>query len=211
MIKIALADEHFIFLEGLAATLNSFPDCEVIIKATDGAELLQQFEKGLLPEICIFDISLPVTNGYETLKEIKKRWPSMKVLILSMFTNEMSIIRTVKVGANGFMLKSCEPADLHQALVSIHTKGHYYSQLVPETHFAQARESLLLKLNYREMEFISLCCTELTYKAIAEKMRVSMRTVDGYRSTLYEKLSVNTRIGLVLFALNMGMVPIYNK
>lgn len=209
MIQVAIADEHNIFREGLASTIDSFGDCKVIIKAADGAELLQQLSAGLRPDICIFDISLPVSNGYETLKEIKKSWPAIKVLILSMFTSEMSIIRTVKVGANGFMLKSCDPRDLHQALVSIHSKGHYYSQLIPETYFEQARESLLLKLNYREMEFISLCCTEMTYKAIAEKMGVSMRTVDGYRSTLYEKLSVSSRIGLVLFALNMGMVPIY--
>jgi two-component system, NarL family, invasion response regulator UvrY len=209
MIHVAIADEYAIYREGLAATIDMFTGFKVIIKAEGGDELLDSLERAQrLPDLCVFDISLPVLNGYETLKEIKKRWPHIKVLILSMFGNELNVIRTIKVGANGFLLKGADDKDLEKALCAIHEKGYYYSDLLPERYLTSVSDSPLLKLSYREMEFLSQCCTELSYKAIGQAMGISINTVDSYRKSLAEKLGINSRIGLVLFALNMGIMPV---
>jgi two-component system invasion response regulator UvrY len=206
-IKIALAEEYPIFRQGLRSTINSFEECIVVVEAEDGQQLLDYFTNAdELPDICIFDISLPVINGYEALKDIKRRWPQLKVLILSMTDSELSIIRMIKIGANGILMKECNPTELHKALLSIHNEGIYYKEAHDRTQLDKAKNSIALQLSYSEMEFMSLCCTDMNYKAIADAMRVSTRTVDSYRNTLYKKLKVNSRIGIVLFALNIGML-----
>ena len=208
-IPIAIADDNTVFLEGLCSVINSFPDFKVIIKTNDGQRLLDQIDKSKTkPRICIFDISLPIVNGYNTLKEIKERWPDMKVLILSMISNEFNVLRSIKIGANGFLIKGCKVDDLHDALKMIVDTGAYYANFIDiKDRKTEAREKILLNLSYREMDFLSLCCTELTYKGIAEKMNVSMSTIESYKKTLFEKVNVNSRIGLVLFALNLGILP----
>lgn len=205
MIKVAIAEEHPLYLEGLCATIDNFEGFIVLLKEPTAEGLLQQMERGSVPDICVFDISMPTANGYEVLKKIKKDWPKVKVLLLSLFTNEMSIIRGLRIGANGFLLKSSDPVEMHKALRAVAERGYFYTDLVPHDFLEQPRSKLLLQLSYQEMEFLSLCCTEMTYKAIAEKMGVATGTIDYYRKSLYRKLSVNTRIGLVLFALNMGI------
>ncbi len=208
LIHIAIADEHPIFREGLATTINSFTGFRASILAEDGNQLLEYLESAdTIPDICLFDISLPVVNGYDMLKEIKKRWPQLKVLILSMHDNELNMIRMIKVGANGFMVKACTPDELHKALLAIADNGYYYSEAKDQQYLDEMKNSISLQLSYGEMEFMSLCCTEMTSKAIAEKMNISQRTLDNYKSSLYKKLNVSSRVGLVLFALNIGITP----
>lgn len=211
-INIAIADDHYIFLEGLTATIDSFEDCSVIMKADSGAGLLASFEQATqLPDICIFDISLALSEGYDTLKTIKQKWPKIKMLIISAFANEISIMRSIKVGVNGFLLRTSEPEDIHKAILSIHKDGYYYSEFIPREFLEKDRDSVLLQLTYPEMEYLSLCCSEMSYKAIADCMNISIHTVEGYKRSLFKKLHTNSRIGLVLFALNMGMAPVYKK
>lgn len=211
-INIAIADDHYIFLEGLAATINSFEDCNVIIKADSGARLLDLFSQApVLPDICIFDISLALSEGYDTLKAIKQQWPKVKMLIISAFANEISIMRSIKVGVNGFLLRTSDPSDIRKAIASIHKHGYYYSEFIPAEYLEKERDSILLQLSYPEMEFLSLCCSEMSFKNIADAMHVSIHTVENYKKSLFKKLHTNSRIGLVLFALNMGMAPLYKK
>lgn len=211
-INIAIADDHYIFLEGLTATINSFGSCDVIMKADSGARLLELFEQGpTLPDICIFDISLALSEGYDTLKIIKLKYPRIRMLIISAFANEISIMRSIKIGVNGFLLRTSEPEQIHKAIISIYKDGYYYSEFIPREYLEKDRDSILLQLSYQEMEYLSLCCSEMSYKAIADCMGVSIHTVEGYKRSLFKKLHTNSRIGLVLFALNMGMAPVYKK
>lgn len=214
--KIALADDHVMLRNGLANMLRDF-DYEIIFQANNGKDFIEKLQNNLMPDIAIMDIHMPVMDGYQTTQWLKQNHPQVKVLALSMYDNENTIIRMIKSGARGYILKDSEPAELQSALQDIMAKGFYHSELVsgkliklvnqfssPGT--ADVKE--FFNLNDKEIEFLKLVCTEMTYKEIADKMCVSPRTVDDYRETLFHKFGLKTRIGLVLFAIKNGIVTI---
>jgi len=169
-----------------------------------------------LPDIVLLDINMPEMDGYETAQWLKQHHPDVKVLALSMYDNETSIIRMLKSGARGYILKDSEPGELKAALRALEEKGFYYSDLVSGKlmHAINKMEDEngnlknIVPLNERETDFLTYACTELTYKEIAEKMFLSPRTIDGYRDALFEKLNVKTRVGLVMYAIKNGIVRI---
>jgi len=160
------------------------------------------------------DINMPEMDGFETTQWLKQNHPEVKVLALSMYDNETSIIRMLKCGAKGYILKDSEPAELKAAIAAIMDKGFYYSDLVSGKlmHAINKMDDdgdglkSLVPLNDRETDFLKYTCTEHTYKEIADKMFVSPRTIDGYRDALFEKLQVKTRVGLVMYAIKNGIV-----
>jgi two-component system, NarL family, invasion response regulator UvrY len=213
-IRLAYADDHPLVRQGICSYLKEFGCFEIDIQADNGAELIQLLKKAkTLPDICILDISMPVKNGYDTIIEIKSYWPSMKFLILTMYDEEYAIIRMLRNGANGYMLKNCRPDELRKALMSIHLIGCYHSELtISHTHNAiNGNVNNLLKLNDKELQFLSYCCSDYHYKQISEKMGVSQRTVEGYRDDLFDKLKIKTRTGLAIYAMNIGIVPFRNR
>jgi DNA-binding NarL/FixJ family response regulator len=153
-------------------------------------------------------------DGYETAQWLKKNHPSVKVLALSMYDNENAIIRMLKSGAKGYILKDSDPAELHTAIEALMKKGFHYSdqvsgKLIHAINMMEGEDSGLKKLVHlsdREVEFLKFTCSELTYKEIADKMSVSPRTIDGYRDALFEKLEVKTRVGLVMYAIKNGIM-----
>lgn len=202
-ITVAIADDNAIFRIGLIETIESFHGFKIVLQEDDCYELLSKLaELPTPPDICLMDIAMP--GGYTMLKELKEKFPSVKVVILSRMDNELSIIRTIKIGANGFLLKGCKPEDLKQALQTVYENGSYYNGAIEE--HKQSGESILMQLSYRELELLSLSSTELTMKGIADQMGISLKTLDGCKDALYKKLNVSSRIGIVLFALNIGMV-----
>lgn len=211
-IQIAIADDHVIMRNGLSTLIASFPGFKVMLEADNGKELIEKLQQSSVKtDIVILDISMPVLNGYETLIELKKKWPDIKVLVLSMYNNEFSIIKMLRNGAKGYILKACDPNELNQALTDIHTRGFYNSELVSSRFFQlihSNNEHLLPRISDKEFQFLTHCCTELNYREIAQLMGMSTRTVEGYRDSLFEKLNLNTRIGLVMYAINTGIVPI---
>ncbi len=214
-IKVALADDHVLLRNGLAGLINSFEDYEVIFEAGNGNDLQNKIKKDEAPDLVLMDINMPIMDGFATAQWLKQNYPLTKVLALSMYDNENSIIRMFKAGAKGYILKDCEPAELKSALDSILKKGYYYSELVTGKliHSINSMDDdtdlkSLSQLNDRETEFLKLASTEMTYKEIAEKMNLSPRTIDGYRDALFEKLDVKSRVGLVLFAIKNGIVQL---
>jgi DNA-binding NarL/FixJ family response regulator len=159
-------------------------------------------------------INMPQMDGYETALWLKRNHPDVKVLALSMYDDENAIIRMLKNGAKGYILKDTEPMELRAAIEAILTKGFYYSEMVTgrliHTINTMDDEGSSIKnitgLNDRETEFLKLAATEMTYKEIADKMHLSPRTIDGYRDALFEKLNLKSRVGLVLFAIKNGIV-----
>ena len=156
-------------------------------------------------------------DGYDTTLWLKRNYPEIKVLALLMYDDEAAIIRMLKNGAKGYILKDSEPADLKMAIQCIMDRGFYHSELVSaklihtlNNFDAVGPESMsgFLNLTQRELDFLKFAATELTYKEIAEKMSLSPRTIDGYRDDLFQKLEVRSRVGLVLFAIKHGMVKI---
>lgn len=213
-IKVALVDDHVLLRNGLANLISSFEKYEVLFEANNGKDFLARLRATDLPDIVLLDINMPEMDGYDTSLWLKKNHPQIKVLALSMYDNEASIIRMLKNGAKGYILKDIDPLEFKGALDSLVRKGFYYSDLVTGKliHAVNNFEELenggktVSHLNERELEFLKLACTEMTYKEIADKMYVSPRTVDGYRDSLFEKLNCKTRVGLVMFAIKNGIV-----
>ncbi len=213
MIKIALVDDHKLFRKSLADWLAT-QQFEILFEANNGKEFIDKINESSLPQLILMDINMPVMNGVETLIWITKNHPSIKVLAISMYNDEMNIIKMIRLGASGYLLKDSEPNELKLAIETIIDKGFYYSDLVnqkllnaiSETNPKQKSIHNLIELSPREIEFLKYVCTELTYKEIADKMALSPRTVDGYRDDLFKKLNVTTRIGLVLYAIKVGIV-----
>ena len=213
---IALADDHVLLRKGLASLLEDL-EFEVLFEADNGREFIEQLRTHKHPQVVLMDINMPEMDGYDTTLWLKKNQPDIKVLALSMFNDENAIIRMLKSGAKGYLLKDSSPSELKAAIQSLVAKGFYYSELVTGTlihtinHIDDPENAAvkeMLGLNERELEFLKLICTELTFKEIAEKMNVSPRTVDGYRDVLLEKLQCKTRIGLVIFAIKNGIVVV---
>ena len=215
MATIVLTDDHALLRNGLAELVKKLGHT-VFFEASNGKDLIDQLNRDNLPELVLMDINMPVMDGYETTQWLKQNHPDIKVLALSMYDNKTSIIRMLKCGARGYILKDSEPAELKAAIEDVMNKGFYYSELVSGklmyaiNKMDDAGNGLknLVPLNERETDFLKYACTEMTYKEIADKMFVSPRTIDGYRDALFEKLQVNTRVGRVMYAIKNGIVTV---
>jgi two-component system, NarL family, invasion response regulator UvrY len=206
IIHLAVADDHAIVRKGICAIIQSFGGFEIDIEADNGEELINKLEKAkTIPDICLLDINMPQKNGYDALIDIKIKWPTIKILVLTIFTNEYAIIRMLRSGANGYILKNCNPLDLKNALLTIQKSGYFHSDFLSTK--ANTEVSQLPKITDKEIQFLSLCCIDGGYKEIADLMGLSVRTVEGYRDSLFEKLKIKTRTGLVMYAISIGIVP----
>jgi len=213
-IKVALVDDHVLLRKGLAELIRNL-GYEVLFEADNGIDFQQKINKDNLPDLVMLDINMPEMDGFATAQLIKQKYPLVKVMALSMYDNENSIIRMFKAGAKGYILKDSEPAELRMALTSVLEKGYYYSELVTGKLIHSINKldedadiSNLSQLSAREIEFLKYACTEMTYKEIADKMYLSPRTIDGYRDDLFEKLNLKTRVGLVMYAIKNGIVQV---
>jgi DNA-binding NarL/FixJ family response regulator len=214
-IKVALADDHVLLRRGLASLIDSFDEYTVIFEADNGLDFQKKINKDNVPDLVLLDINMPKMDGFTTAQWLKQTFPLIKIMALSMYDNENSIIRMFKAGAKGYILKDCEPHELKAALDSIINKGYYYSELVTGKliHTINKMEENtdvrnLAQLNEKELQFLKLACTEMTYKEIAEQMYLSPRTIDGYRDALFEKLNIKTRVGLVMYAIKNGIIQV---
>jgi Response regulator containing a CheY-like receiver domain and an HTH DNA-binding domain len=211
--QIALVDDHALLRNGLASLIRSFKGYTVTFQADNGKDFIQQLENHPLPDIILLDITMPEMNGFETATWIKENAPSIKILVLSMMDNDEVVIGMLRAGARGYILKDSKPTAFKQALDNIRDTGYYMNELVTNKMFNYVRNeetrgkelSTIADLTDRELSFLQYACTEMTYKDIAHAMGVSPRTVDGYRDELLKKLNVQTRVGLVLYAIRNGI------
>jgi DNA-binding NarL/FixJ family response regulator len=214
MISIALVDDHVLLRNGLAALVKML-GFSVLFEADQGDEFIKKINSGFLPEVVLMDINMPVMDGYETTGWTKQHHPEIKVLALSMIDDENAVIRMLKNGARGYILKESSAAELKSAIEAVVHNGFYYTEMVTGklihslTHNETENFSNLIQhLTEKEIEFLRLACSESTYKEIADKMKVSPRTVDTYRDHLFEKLGIKTRTGLAIYAIKNGVVKL---
>lgn len=201
-ILIAIVDDHTLFRNGVAGLMGEFEELQVIFEAANGQQLQQLLPKHGLPQVVLMDINMPVMDGYETTCWLKENYPQIRVLALSMFEDDKAVIRMIKCGASGYVLKESKPRELLEAIKTIHAKGVYINELVSGKLIRSVTgEEDQPDFTKKELEFLKLCCSELTYKEIADKMFVSPRTVDNYREALFQKLNLKSRTGLVLYAI----------
>jgi DNA-binding NarL/FixJ family response regulator len=216
MTYIALVDDHALLRSSLGVIINTLDEYKVVFEADNGKDFISQLNPRALPDIVMLDITMPEMNGYETAGWLKDNHPGIKVLVLSMLDTDTAIIKMLRAGARGFMLKDTKPKLLRSILDDIRDKGFHYNDMVSGriVKYISSGEShaghglLPVDLSERENEFLQNCCSEKTYTEIAGLMYVSPRTVENYRNALFEKLQVTSRVGLVMYAIRNGIVKI---
>ncbi|MEQ1677152.1 MAG: response regulator transcription factor [Chitinophagaceae bacterium] len=214
-VKVALADDHVLLRNGLAGLVTNL-GYTIQFECSNGKELISKLDKKDLPDIVLMDINMPEMDGYAATLWLKNNYPLIHVLALSMLDDENAIIRMLKNGAKGYVMKGADPLELKHAIDDVMTKGVHYSELVTGKLLHSIYKvdepgngtKEMLELNEREIEFLKLASTEMTYKEIATKMFLSPRTIDGYRDALFEKLNIKNRVGLVLYAIKHSIVSI---
>lgn len=202
--NIVIVDDHSLIASSLEKLVNSFNNFNVLYHAKNGRDLQQKLEDfSELPEIILLDLNMPVMDGFETMEWLAKNQPDIKVLVLTMEDDESKILKMLCNGAKGYLLKDIHPDKLNEALVQTLEKGYYHSEKVAETllHSLHSDENEKPTFKKREIDFMKLACSEMTYKEIADKMNLSPKTIDGYRQDLFNKLDVKNRVGLVIYAL----------
>ncbi len=211
--QVAVTDDHTLMRNALARLIASFENYSVIFEASNGRDLIEKIQSHLIPDIILLDINMPEMDGFETAKWLTRNYPQIKVLALSMQSDESSIIRMLRLGAKGYLMKNVEPDELNVALESVIKKDFYLSETISgkvisglHQDYHQPLEPVML--GDKEKEFLRLICTELTYKDIAERLFVSPRTVDDYRNSLFDKLKVHTRMGLAMYAIKNKIVEV---
>lgn len=215
-INLAIADDHKIFRNGLKATLEDCPDFNLIIEASNGKELI-----GLLadrkPDVILMDIKMPEMDGMQTTAYIHQNFKDIKVLALSMHNEDKYIVDMMKAGASGYLLKNAEPEEIIDAILTVYNKGFYFNehlsvtlikQLVGPGSQNEGGGQHAVDLNDREIEVLRLVCQECSNQEIADKIFLSVRTVEGYRARLFEKTGSKNLVGLVIFAIKRGIITV---
>jgi two-component system invasion response regulator UvrY len=211
-IQVAIADDHTLLRKALARLVSSFDDYAILFEADNGKDVKKNVSANNIPDIVLLDVNMPGMDGYETVKWLYENYPQIKVLALSMFSDEKTIIKMLRLGAKGYILKNIEPEELRNALDSVMKKDFYLSEyisgkIISGLHKGAADpEEKKIIFSEKEKEFLQLICSDLTYKEIAAKMFVSMRTIEDYRNAMFEKLKVKTRVSLAMYAIKHGLI-----
>ena len=209
--RILVADDHAIVRSGLRQVLDAKPDMEVVAEAEDGAEAV---EKGLEEDVhlAILDVSMPRMTGIQAAAELQKRKPELKILMLSMHDSEQFLFEALKAGASGYVLKSAADTDIVDAVRSA-MRGDSY--LYPSAVTALVRdyverggrgEEEFDVLTPRELEVLKLIAEANTSKEIADKLFISLKTVDRHRQNILEKLGMSDRVELTRYAIRRGLI-----
>jgi len=215
VINLAIADDHKIFREGLKATLEDCADLNILFEAGNGIELVKQlaFKN---PDVVLMDIKMPEMDGMQATAYIQQNFSHVKVLALSMFNEDKYILDMMKAGASGYLLKNAEPQEIIDAVFMVHKKGYYFNEHLSITLVKQfmgkstinpkGKEDM--ELNERETEVLKLICQEKQNTEIADKLFLSVRTVEGYRTKLFEKTGSKNMVGLVIYAIKKGIIDL---
>ena len=213
IINVAIADDHKIFRKGVILSLKAYSNINFILEAENGDELIKGVEKEQ-PDIVLLDLKMPVRDGIETTKYLNKHFPSIRILILTMYEDERFVGHLMESGANGYLLKSTDAAEIKQGIMDVMNTGFYLNNFV---------NRVLIKKNYskqkfnpnlnteivisdREKEVLSLVCMEYTAQEIAQRMDISPRTVEAIKDRLMERFGVKNSVGLVFFAMKNSLI-----
>jgi DNA-binding NarL/FixJ family response regulator len=214
-IKLAIADDHKIFRNGLKATLEDCADFDLVIEASNGKQLLGMLTE-VKPDVILMDIKMPEMDGIQTTTAIKQKYRDVKVLALSMFNEDKYIVDMMKAGASGYLLKNAEPEEIIEAISTVFYKDYYFNEHLSITLIKQlagnnnsnSPSQSLADFNEREIEVLRLVCQECSNQEIADKICLSVRTVEGYRARLFEKTRSKNLVGLVIFAIKTGIINV---
>ncbi|MFW5644290.1 MAG: response regulator [Bacteroidota bacterium] len=214
--KVILVDDHKLFRDGLKFVINQMDDFEVIAEASNGNEFLNILDNSRA-DLVLMDISMPELDGVEATKQATAKFPGLKVLVVSMYGDEEYYYQMIQAGVMGFILKESGQHELESAIRSVVKGENYFSQKLLKDIIlnmqtpGKARKLQTedeTKLTRRETEVLKLICEGYTNAQIAEKLFISIRTVEGHKSNLISKTGVKNTISLVMYALRNNMVKV---
>ena len=205
-LRISLVDDHKMFREGLKFVLSNIENAEVVSESSNGAEFLDHLET-FQPDLILMDIAMPEMDGIEATKRALARYPSLKIIALSMFGEEAYYVKMMNAGVRGFIIKESGAEELEVAIREVASGGTYFSQkLLQNIIFKMSSPAekqipeKIVKISQREQEVLKLICSGCSNSEIAEKLGISLRTVEGHRSNLINRTGVKNSIQLVLYA-----------
>lgn len=206
---LAIVDDHLLIANALSSIISNFNQFEVVYVCENGVDLQEKIKKNNnAPDVILLDISMPVMDGFETAKWLKEFHPKTLIMALSMQDDDKSLIKMIKNGANGYMLKNVHPLELEKGLNSLIKNGNFFPEWAASKVFTSIGSNNIeeeeIIITEREAEFLKYTTTEMNYREISEKMYCSPRTVENYRDSLFEKLELKTRVGLAVYAMKHG-------
>lgn len=202
---VVVVDDHTLLSQAIQSMVDTFNDFKVLYTCKNGQDLVDTITMSTknIPDVILMDVNMPILNGIEATTFISKNYPSVNVIALSVEDDDSTILKMLKAGAVGYLLKDTEKAILERALIEIVENGFYHTKnvtnLLMKSINGFAAEEIILK--DQEITFLKLACSEMTYREIAEKMCLSHKTIDGYRDALFTKCNVKNRVGLVIYAI----------
>lgn len=214
-LQLALVDDHTLFRKGMISLIEMLSDSyQILFEADNGEDLQKKISKDKQPDILLLDINMPKMDGIQTVQWLNEHFPLVKILVVSMVETEETILKMLHHDIKGYLCKDVEPAELSTALKTIASGGFYYTDYITGklVHSLKTMGTGLPKearnLSERELKFLELACSDDTYQEIASKMRLSPKTIDGYREDLFEKFKVKSRVGLALYAVKNNLVKL---
>ncbi|MHA4809295.1 response regulator [Flavitalea flava] len=213
VIKVAIADDHKIFRKGVILSLRPYSAIKFVQEAENGQELLDGLAASE-PDVVLMDLRMPLKDGIETTKIIAKQYPSIHIIALTMYEDERFVSHMMEIGANGYLLKSADPAEIKRAIIEVATKGYYLNNFVNRILLKKSHTrtkiipslNIEITLNDREREVVRYICMEFTAQEIAQKIDVSPRTVEAIKDRLMERFGAKNTAGLVFFAVKNNLI-----
>lgn len=207
-IRVVLADDHEIFLDGLTSMLQKQPDIDIVGNACNGKELISITEK-LQPDIVITDIKMPGIDGIEATRVLTKKFPEIKIIGLSMFDQEGPIIEMLEAGGKGYLQKNADKNEIIEAIKAVNAHSVFYcrhttaqfARLIIESKFSPYNDNKGPTFSEREIEIIKLLCEGYSNWEIADKLYFTKRTAENYRERIFKKMNVKNSAGLVIYAI----------
>lgn len=220
-IKVGVVEDQLLFREGMKAILKSWQDIELVFESSNGYSVIDKLNEAgqEVPDVLLVDYSLPTEdnteyNGVTLTIELKAAFPDVKVIILSMHEDENFIIHAIENGAHGYLIKESDPAEVYEAISAVHYRGSYINERALLALHRKMNKKMTTKsspgihLTQREVEILNLICQQMTAEEIAEKLFISVKTVNGHRANLLEKTQVKNVAGLVVYAIKNNIISI---
>jgi two-component system, NarL family, response regulator NreC len=212
-IRLLIADDHEIFSDGLALMLSRQKDIILLGQAANGKELAELAEQQH-PDVIITDIKMPIMDGIQATRHILKNQPDIKIIALSMFDEETLIVDMLEAGAKGYLLKNADKQEILDAIETVYEDKTYYchhtsarlTNMIVKSNFNPYKKKEAVSFNERELEIIKLICLQNSSKEISDKLYLSSRTVEGYRTKILEKMNAKNTVGVVVYAFKHNLI-----
>jgi two-component system response regulator NreC len=212
-INIVIADDHEIFRDGLSLMLSKQQNLSLTGQAEDGQELIEVVAR-VKPDIVLTDIKMPRMDGIEATKYISSHFPEIRIIAFSMFNEDNLVVDMLEAGAKGYLLKNADKQEILEAIESVYDGHVFYcrqttarlASMIVKSQFNPYRKKEQVVFTEREKEIIRLICFQCTAQQIGEKLFISKRTVEGYRTKILEKMNVKNTAGVVVYALKHEII-----